>query len=83
MILQISLRYWFFPVNLGLRVSRSFTTLLSQKASNWMEQKFQFNISSFENNSSSELQKYCNDLISKGPDKLLRSLISFQFRKDF
>jgi hypothetical protein len=42
---------------------------------NWMEQNFNLIYkTSFENNSFLELQKYCSDLISKGPDKILKSI---------
>ena len=48
--------------------------LICNKA-NWMEQNFDLIYqTSFENNSFSELQKYCTDLISKGPDKIFNSL---------
>src|ERR1044072_7736210 len=40
-----------------------------------MEQNFDLIYqTSFESNSFSELQKYCTDLISKGPDKIFNSL---------
>ncbi|GBB99764.1 hypothetical protein RclHR1_03620013 [Rhizophagus clarus] len=42
---------------------------------NWMEQNFSLIYqTSFENNSFLELQKYCADLISKSPDKILKSI---------
>jgi hypothetical protein len=41
----------------------------------WMEQNFNLVYkTSFENNSFLELQKYCTDLISKGPDKIFKSI---------
>jgi hypothetical protein len=50
-------------------------TSLVENNSNWMEQNFNIVYqTSFENDSFSELQKYCNDLISKEPDKLFNSL---------
>jgi hypothetical protein len=48
--------------------------LIKSKAS-WMEQNFDLiHRTSFENDSFSELQKYCTDLISKRPDKIFNSL---------
>ncbi|PKY31569.1 hypothetical protein RhiirB3_475247 [Rhizophagus irregularis] len=42
---------------------------------NWMEENFNLVYqTSFENNSFLELQNYCVDLISKGPDKILKSM---------
>ncbi|GBB99755.1 hypothetical protein RclHR1_03620004 [Rhizophagus clarus] len=42
---------------------------------NWMDQNFSLIYqTSFENNSFLELQKYCVDLISKRPDKILKSI---------
>ncbi|EXX56575.1 hypothetical protein RirG_214860 [Rhizophagus irregularis DAOM 197198w] len=42
---------------------------------NWMEQNFNLVYqTSFENDSFLELQNYCTDLISKGPDKILKSM---------
>ncbi|GBB99753.1 hypothetical protein RclHR1_03620002 [Rhizophagus clarus] len=42
---------------------------------NWMEQNFNLVYqTSFENNSFLELQKYCTNLISKRPDKILKSI---------
>ena len=50
-------------------------SFLIENKANWMEQNFNLIYqTSFENNSFSKLQKYCNDLISKGPDTLLSSL---------
>src|SRR5919206_1518314 len=41
----------------------------------WMEQNFELIYqTSFENDSFLELQKYCTDLRSKGPDKIFNSL---------
>src|SRR5919206_107151 len=48
--------------------------LICNKA-NWMEQNFDLIYqTSFENDSFLELQKYCTDIISKGPDKIFNSL---------
>src|SRR5215204_670547 len=48
--------------------------LIKNKA-NWKEQNFNLIYqTSFENNSFSELQEYCNNLISKGPNKIFKSL---------
>ncbi|EXX57601.1 carbohydrate-binding module family 13 protein [Rhizophagus irregularis DAOM 181602=DAOM 197198] len=48
--------------------------LIENKAS-WMEQNFNLIYqTSFENDSFSELQKYCTDLIAKEPDKIFNSL---------
>ncbi|GES96377.1 carbohydrate-binding module family 13 protein [Rhizophagus clarus] len=42
---------------------------------NWMDQNFSLIYqTSFENNSFLELQKYCTDLTSKRPDKILKSI---------
>ncbi|RGB22505.1 hypothetical protein C1646_55272 [Rhizophagus diaphanus] len=42
---------------------------------NWVEQNFNLVYqTSFENDSFLELQNYCTDLISKGPDKILKSM---------
>ncbi|EXX67296.1 hypothetical protein RirG_115700 [Rhizophagus irregularis DAOM 197198w] len=48
---------------------------LIENKTNWMEQNFNLIYqTSFENDSFLELQKYCTDLISKGPDKIFNSL---------
>src|SRR6266480_4565783 len=50
-------------------------SFLIQIKANWMEQNFDLIYeTSFENDSFSDLQKYCTDLISKEPDKLFNSL---------
>ena len=50
-------------------------SFLIEKKADWMEQNFNIIYqTSFENNSFSKLQKYCNNLISKDPDKILKSL---------
>src|SRR5436853_2219751 len=50
-------------------------SFLIQNKANWLEQNFGLIYkTSFENNSFSELQKYCTDLISKEPDKLFNQL---------
>ena len=49
-------------------------SFLIQNKANWMEQNIDLIYkTSFENNSFSELQKYCNDLISKEPNKIFNS----------
>src|SRR6266498_4373190 len=49
-------------------------SFLIENKENWIEQNFYFIYqTSFENNSFSELQKYCTDLITKKPDKLFKS----------
>ncbi|EXX63040.1 uncharacterized protein OCT59_011694 [Rhizophagus irregularis] len=48
---------------------------LIENKTNWMEQNFNLIYqTSYENDSFLELQKYCTDLISKGPDKIFNSL---------
>ncbi|GES96344.1 carbohydrate-binding module family 13 protein [Rhizophagus clarus] len=48
---------------------------LIENNANWLEQNFNFVYqTSFEDDSFSELRKYCNDLLSKEPDKLFNSL---------
>jgi len=48
---------------------------LIQNKANWLEQNFGLIYkTSFENDSFSELQKYCTDLISKEPDKIFNPL---------
>ncbi|POG73404.1 BTB/POZ domain-containing protein [Rhizophagus irregularis DAOM 181602=DAOM 197198] len=50
-------------------------SFLIEKHSTWMEQNFNMIYqTSFENDSLLELQNYCNDLISKNPDKIFNSL---------
>ncbi|GBB99756.1 hypothetical protein RclHR1_03620005 [Rhizophagus clarus] len=50
-------------------------SFLIKNKTNWMELNFNLIYqTSFENNSFLELQKYCNNLISKDPDKILKSL---------
>ncbi|GBB90473.1 hypothetical protein RclHR1_17450004 [Rhizophagus clarus] len=50
-------------------------SFLIKKQANWMETNFDLIYqTSFENDSFMELQKYCNDLMSKYPDKILKSL---------
>src|SRR3954453_2030943 len=50
-------------------------SFLIKNKSNWMEQNFNYIYqTSFENDSFLELQKYCIDLMSKEPIKLLKSL---------
>ncbi|UZO12147.1 uncharacterized protein OCT59_003695 [Rhizophagus irregularis] len=50
-------------------------SFLIQNKTKWMEQNFNLIYqTSFENNSFLELQKYCTDLMSKYPDKILKSL---------
>jgi hypothetical protein len=50
-------------------------SFLIKNKTNWMEQNFNLIYqTSFENDSFLELQKYCTDLISKGPDKIFNSL---------
>src|ERR1044072_3490742 len=49
-------------------------SFLVHNKANWMEQNFDLIYqTSFENDSFLELQKYCTDLISKGPDKIFNS----------
>src|SRR6266498_1343488 len=49
-------------------------SFLIENKTNWMEQNFDLIYQkSFENDSFSELQKYCTDLITKGPDKIFNS----------
>ena len=49
-------------------------SFLIENKANWMEQNFDLIYQiSFENNSFSELQKYCTDLITKEPDKIFKS----------
>src|SRR6266498_2972944 len=49
-------------------------SFLIENKANWIEQNFYFIYqTSFENNSFSELQKYCTDLMTKKPDKLFKS----------
>ena len=49
-------------------------SFLIENKANWMEQNFDLIYqTSFENDSFSELQKYCTDLITKGPDKIFKS----------
>uniref|UniRef100_U9U010 Kelch-like protein 17 n=1 Tax=Rhizophagus irregularis (strain DAOM 181602 / DAOM 197198 / MUCL 43194) TaxID=747089 RepID=U9U010_RHIID len=48
---------------------------LIENKTNWMEQNFNLVYqTSFENDTFLELQKYCNDLITKEPDKIFNSL---------
>ena len=56
-------------------------SFLIENKKNWMEQNFNliYQINS-ENDSFLDLQKYCNDLISKEPDKILKSR---DFTKNF
>jgi hypothetical protein len=50
-------------------------SFLIENKSEWIELNFNdIYQTSIENNSFSELQNYCNDLISKDPDKIFRSL---------
>src|SRR5262245_28769427 len=50
-------------------------SFLIENESNWMEQNFNLIYqTSFANDSFLELQKYCTDLISKIPDKMLKTL---------
>ncbi|GBB97649.1 hypothetical protein RclHR1_30250001 [Rhizophagus clarus] len=50
-------------------------SFLIKNKTNWMEQNFNLIYqTSFENNSFLELQKYCTNLISEYPDKILESL---------
>ena len=50
-------------------------SFLIRNKANWMEQNFNLIYqTSFENDSFLELQKYCTDLISKEPNKILNSL---------
>src|SRR5256885_4066187 len=50
-------------------------SFLIQNKANWLEQNFVLIYkTSFENDSFSELQKYCTDLISKEPDKIFNPL---------
>ncbi|RGB42396.1 hypothetical protein C1646_751050 [Rhizophagus diaphanus] len=50
-------------------------TFLIENKANWMEQNFNLIYqTSFENNSFSELQKYCTDLMTKEPIKIFNSL---------
>ncbi|RIA91533.1 hypothetical protein C1645_821947 [Glomus cerebriforme] len=50
-------------------------SFLTKNKTNWMELNFNLIYqTSFENDSFLELQKYCTDLISKDPDKILKSL---------
>src|SRR6266498_220439 len=49
-------------------------SFLIENKANWMEQNFDLIYqTSFENDSFLELQKYCTDLITKGPDKIFKS----------
>jgi hypothetical protein len=53
-------------------------SFLIENKKDWMEQNFDLIYqASFKNNSFSELQNYCNDLISKEPDKVFNSLNFF------
>ena len=60
---------------LGLQELSSYLqSFLIENKTNWMEQNFDLIYqTSFENDSFSELQKYCTDLITKGPDKIFKS----------
>src|SRR5436305_14136824 len=50
-------------------------SFLIKNESAWMEQNFNLIYqTSFENDTFLQLQKYCNDLISKKPDKIFNSL---------
>ena len=50
-------------------------SFLIENKANWVEQNFNYVYqTSFENDSFSELQKYCTDLMSKEPNKLFTSL---------
>jgi TPR repeat protein len=50
-------------------------SFLTKNKTNWMELNFNLIYqTSFENDSFLELQEYCTDLISKDPDKILKSL---------
>ncbi|EXX57065.1 hypothetical protein RirG_210540 [Rhizophagus irregularis DAOM 197198w] len=50
-------------------------SFLIKNKTHWMEQNFNLIYqTSFENINFLELQKYCTDLISKGPDKVLKSI---------
>jgi hypothetical protein len=61
-------------LNIQELVSYLQSSLIENNA-NWMEQNFTLiHRTSFENDSLSELQKYCNDLMSKEPDKIFNSL---------
>jgi len=61
---------------LGLQELITFLqSYLIENKEDWMELNFNFIYqTSFENDSFLELQKYCNGLISKDPDKILKSL---------
>jgi hypothetical protein len=49
-------------------------SFLIENKANWMEENFDLIYQTiFENDSFLDLQKYCNDLISKEPDKIFRS----------
>ena len=49
-------------------------SFLIENKANWMEQNFNLVYqTSFENDSFLELQNYCNDLISKEPEKIFKS----------
>ena len=50
-------------------------SFLIKNKTNWMEQNFNLIYQlSFENGSFLKLQEYCTDLISKNPDKIMKSL---------